>query len=182
MTTINLYQDDQELKKKLASSNSFFSGGVFFALGILVLTMLVLFGLKLYIYQTNKTNENLRDEVKQKSNSLINLKELGEIVDLQARIEHVKNNLKIQDGKVQSVQMVAVLDSFEADINKSILVTDFEYSEDGKVKITFRSNNYSDIAQQLATLKSSKNFKDANLVKIARDENGIECSTEMYLK
>jgi len=182
MTTINLYQDDQEIKKRLAANSKFFSGGVFFSLAIVALIFLVLIGLKVYVSQVEKNNVKMNNDAQKQENDLINLEGLGQVVDVQTRLQHIKNNLKITDGEVSRIQMVDVLDNFEKDINKNIVVSSLKYDENRKIQVTFESNSYSDISRQIMSFKNSDNFKNVTLAKISRNEKAISCDVEMFLK
>lgn len=184
MTNINLYQDDEEIKKRLAANTKFFSGGVFFSLLLVVLTLLVFVGLKIYVSQVEKNNAKVLTDVANERKKIIQLNELGEVIDVQNRLQNIKDNLKIVNGEVSSVQVANVLDNFEKDVNSTVLVSSFNYNNSGKIEISFESNNYSEISRQIVNFKNSKNLKNVRLTKIAKNEEtgNINCDLEMYIK
>ena len=184
MTNINLYQDDQEIKKRLEANTKFFSGGVFFSLMLVVLTLLVFVGLKFYVSLVEKDNAAALQEAENSKNSVIQLGALGEVIDVQTRLQHIKDNLKIVNGEVSSVQIANVLDNFEKDINNSVVVSNLNYKDSGKIEITFESNSYSEISRQIMNFKNSKNLKGVNLTGIAKNEKtgNVKCDLEMYIK
>ncbi|HPN54752.1 MAG TPA: hypothetical protein PLB52_02360 [Candidatus Moranbacteria bacterium] len=184
MTNINLYQDDQEIKKRLAANTKFFSGGVFFSLMLVVLTLLVFVGLKIYVSQVEKNNAIVLKEIENQRNSIIKLDELGEVIDVQKRLQNIKDNLKIVNGEITSVQVANVLDNFEKDINNTVVVSSFNYDDSGKIEISFESNSYSEISRQIMNFKNSKNLRNVILTKIAKNEKtgNINCDLEMHIK
>lgn len=184
MTNINLYQDDQEIKKRLAANSKFFSGGVFFSLMLVVLTLLVFVGLKFYVSQVEKKNAAALLEIESKKSSIIKLDALGEVIDVQTRLQHIKENLKITDGEVSRVQVKNVLDDFENYINNAVVVSSLNYDDSGKIEITFESNSYNEISRQIMNFKNSKNLTGVNLTGIAKDEKSgnIKCDLEMLIK
>lgn len=181
MTTINLYQDQQEIQKKLASNSGYFSSGVIFSLGILIATLLVFLGLKFYVSMAEKKNVKMSEEIGTQTSSLASLSDLERVIDLQKRTQLVKDNLKIENGSVLGVQMTKVLDDFERSIDRNVIVSNFAFDESGKIKITFEANNFSDISRQIIKFKSSENFKSVILDKIGRKEKNISCDVEISL-
>ncbi len=84
-------------------------------------------------------------------------------------------------GKVQKVDVAAVLGNLEKDLNTNITLSSYEYT-DGKVIITFNSSNFNDVAHQIQSFKKSGNFSGVSISDIKRTEAGIACKVEMVIK
>lgn len=176
MTTINLYQNNSENEKKTFSSGS--NGGFFFSLGILIVTLLVLFGLRFYNPRLEAKNEALANSVVAENTKLVGLKNLEQIIDMQRRLNEIKNNLKISDGSVTRKEMVLILDKFGLDVNKGTVISEYAQSEN-KITVKFDVNNFSDASKQIFSFKKSDYFTNVNLLNISRGEKGVSCEVEM---
>ncbi|EKD58510.1 MAG: hypothetical protein ACD_56C00110G0003 [uncultured bacterium] len=180
MTTINLYQNQEDAQKKLSSRTA--NGGFFFSLSILVLTVAGLFGLKFYIASIVKQNQVLAESVTKQNESLAGVNSLQRILDMQARLSEIKKNLEIKDGKVQQLKMTEVLDSLGKNMSSGVVVTSYSYSgEDGKVNVSFESKNFNDAARQILNFKKSEYFSGASLSGISRAEEGVTATMVMNI-
>lgn len=178
MTTINLYQSQQATEKKNGSGSG--NGGLFFSIGILVVTLLVLGGLKFAVSNLNQKNQTLEEDVKSESKSLAGLSELNRIVDLQTRLEKIKDNLQVEDGNAKITQMTEVLDHLGGDLGKGVVVSAYEYNA-GNIKVTFSGNSFNEVSRQILDFKKSNYFKDVNMTDIKRSEKKIDCDVSMNL-
>lgn len=179
MTTINLYQDQQEAQRKLLSTSG--NGGLFISLGILVLTFLVLGGLKFSVYTLEKESVALEQSAKAENTSLAGFGELDRIADLQARLEQIKSNLQVKNNVVTRMQMNDVLDRLGSDLSSGIVITSYKF-DSGKIKVSFKAGNFNDASRQILNFKKSSNFSDVNLTSISRDETGVKSDVEMSIK
>jgi len=181
MTTINLYQNQQEKQRK--SSSKLGSGGFFFSLGIFIVTLLALAGLKFAVSLLAKQNEALATTIQAEKESMAGLSNLEQIVDMQTRLKQIKNNLKIENNQVTRTKMTQVLDHLSAETDARIAVSTYKYeNNDSKITLTFEASNFSDIARQILNFKGSDYFTNVNLIKLSRGVKSISCSIEMNIK
>lgn len=179
MTTINLYQNQNEEEKRF----TLFTGnkGFIFSIGIVVLTILILVGLKATIPFLEKRNQNSLAAVQKESDSLVGLNNVDLVVDMQTRLEHIKNNLQIKNGNVLRPELTKALSGLEKDSVAGVAVSKYEYAGDGAA-VTFVAGNFSDIARQILNFKKSAYFTDVNVTNVGREEKGIVCTVEMGIK
>ena len=177
MTTINLYQNDEQRGLTKRSSN----GGFFFSMGMLVLTLLVLGGLKVAASIIAANNLVLAAEIKKESDNIAGSSSLEHVIDTQNRLEEIKKNLAISKNAVNRVKMTTILDNLEKDLSAGVLVSEFNYT-DGKVIVKINSNNFNDSARQILNFKNSEYFESVNLKSIARGEKAITADIEMGIK
>lgn len=179
MTTINLYQSP-EMSEKEMSLKKVNSGLIFSVL--IILASVVLVGLlKLSVSYLNQKNDAVKEEVKNEEKNLVGVGKLELVVDMQGRLESIKNNLQIKNDEVQKADMVKILDNFQTDLNTSSLVTSYKYNE-GKIIASFNANNFNDIARQIQNFKKSSSFTNVSILNIKRVDSGISCEVEMGLK
>lgn len=179
MTTINLHQNRQEDQARFSVKSG--NSGFVFSLGILVITLLILAGLKLYVPFAEGNEKVLADTVLAENNKLVGLKSLEKIVDTQQRLNEIKNNLQLKDGNVTRLEMTKILDHLSSDLNPGVVVSDFKYETD-KVTVSFDANNFSDVAKQILNFKKSDYFTEVNLSSINRKENTINSTVTMKIK
>lgn len=175
MTTINLYQNQDEAQRKISARAN---GGFFFSLGILVLTLVAFFGIKIYVARLNDQNNALTDKINAQNKSLVGENTLQRILDMQNRITQIKNNLQIKGGQVGKLKMTDVLSHLGADVSPAAVISSYSYS-DGKVKVSFTANNFNDIAQQILNFKKSTYFSNAVLGTVVRSEKNISADMTM---
>jgi hypothetical protein len=180
MTTINLYQNQEEVQKEMASRNT--KRGLFFSIGILVFTLLVLAGFKIAVYVIERQTAALANTVQQENTNIAGFKNLEQIIDMQTRLQQIKSNLQIKNNAVSRLQMTKILDNLGADVNQGIVIAAFKYDDSGRVALSFDSSNFSDLSKQILSFKSSNNFTNVDLAKISRGEKAIACDVEMSLK
>ena len=178
MTTINLYQSQQE-KPSFTQKNT--RSGFIFSLGILIITLLSLAGLKIAVYLLEQRNEKEAEVIKNESSSLAGGGNIDKIIDMQTRIDLIKNNLVIKDKSVNVLRMSTVLDDFGSELNPSVAVSAYKF-EAGKISAKFDSANYYNIAQQILNFKKSDHYTGINVKSVNRGEKGITCEVEMILK
>ena len=181
MTTINLYQNQQKEQKSFSfrAANS----GLLFSLSIFTITIVTLIGLKFAVFLLNKQNEALITAVQKEKESMIGLSNLEQVVDMQARLKQIKDNLQIKNSQVSRIQMTQILDHLSSEVNAGIVISSYKYENDkNKVTLTFNANNFSDVARQILNFKSSDYFTNINLTKISRGEKSIPCDVEMNVK
>ncbi|KKQ52212.1 MAG: hypothetical protein US70_C0010G0017 [Parcubacteria group bacterium GW2011_GWD2_38_11] len=179
MTTINLRQSQQAEPERFSVKNG--NGGFFFSLGILIIILLILFGLKIYVPFAEGRNKALRESVLAENDKLIGLKSLERVVDMQVRLSEIKNNLQLSDGNIARLEMTKLLDHLGGDLDANIVVTDFKYDTE-KIVVSFDANNFNDVAKQILNFKKSDYFTDVALSSIIRNENIIACSVDMKIK
>jgi hypothetical protein len=181
MTTINLYQNQQEEQKKISSRAA--NSGLFFSLGILAITILALVGLKVAVSFLNKENEAVTATIQKEKDSMTGLSNLEQVVDMQTRLKEIKNNLQIKNNQVSRTQMTQVLDRMGAEVNAGIVIVSYKYEDSGKkVTLTFEANNFSDVARQILNFKDSTYFTNVKLISVLRGEKTISCDIEMSVK
>lgn len=178
MTTINLYQNPEETEKRKALTSN---GGLFFSLGILLLTILTIFGLNFFIKIAVEKNADLAAQIEEQNQSLTKVNSLQRIVDLQTRITKIKNNLVIKGDSVSQQKMTDVLDRLGADLRSDVYVSVFSL-ENGKVKVSFVAENYESAAGQILNFKKSENFANAVLEGINRSEKNLSVEMAMDVK
>ncbi len=178
MTTINLYQSQEE-KKGISSRAA--NGGFLFSLSMLIVTLLALGGLKIAASVITKNSSALAETIKIESEGLTGFGDLEQIVDLQSRLEQIKNNLNIKNGKVSLVQMTDVLDHLGAELSSNVTVSEY-ILKDGKITVTIDTNNFNDAARQIQNFKKSTYFTNVELKRISRGKLAINTEIEMSIK
>jgi hypothetical protein len=187
MTTINLYQDQQEQKHKeeVGKKTSKFkvSGSLMLLLGIIALTLLTFSGVRGFLAYLENKDGSLKDQIAEREKSFIGGSEFERAFDMQIRLRNIKNNLNIKEKEVKRQGMNKVLKNLEDDfIVSGVLLSDYNYT-DGKVKVVFDADNFNSASRQIISLKNSENFLNANLVQIGINEQGvIKCTVEMNAK
>lgn len=176
MTTINLYQNQEEAQRKNSSNSS--NGGFFFSLSILILTILAIFGMRMYVASIVKQNKILAEKVLQQNQSLAGVNSLQRILDLQTRMNQISENLEIRNGEVQQVWKTKILDHMAGELSSGVVVSSFSLDGDS-VKIGFNVKNYNEAARQVLNFKKSSYFSDIELVDMKRDANGISVTMTM---
>lgn len=179
MTTINLYQNQAEKENQMSIRGD--NKGFFFSIGILGLTLLVLLGFKLYVPIAQKANLELDASIVSENTKLVGLKDLEQIVDTQKRIEEIKKNLIIADGKVSRVEISKIIDMIAAEMINNVVVSNLDY-KDGKISIDFVATNFNDVSRQIFNFKNSANFSGVSLANLSRQDDGINFSMDMNLK
>ncbi|MEI7890344.1 MAG: hypothetical protein WCI36_00065 [bacterium] len=178
MTTINLHQNKQEESAAFSIKNA---GGLLFSIGIVVLVLLGIVGLKYYVPKAQAINENLTRDVAAENVKLVGLKDLEQVVDMQARTAEIRKNLEIVNGEVSRPAMTKILDMVGLELNKGVVVTVLKYEAD-KLTISFETIGFGDVARQIFNFKSSKNFDQVNLTSVARKETAVVATVEMMIK
>lgn len=179
MTTINLYQNQEEQQQKNSARAA--NSGFFFSLGILVLTLAALFVMKFYVANLVDSNKKLAEEVKQQNENLSGVNSLQRILEMQTRLAQIKTNLDIKDSAVRKLKMTDVLDSLERDLSSGVVVTEYSF-DDNKVKVAFAANNFNDAARQILNFKKSTYFTDVALGSVVRGEKNIQSEVTMSVK
>lgn len=179
MTTINLHQSQQENSTSFSANTE--NKGFIFSLGILVATLLIFAGLKLYVPYAERKSEALADTVVIENDKLVGLKSLEQVVDMQKRLTEIKSNLQLKDGKVNRLEMTKLLDYLASDMNPSVVVSDFKYSGDN-VTVSFNANSFDDLAKQILNFKKSDHFSEVGLSSMIRNERVISAVVAMKIK
>ena len=177
MTTINLYQNEQVAQKKGSKS------GLFFTLGIFIFTLLVLAGFKIAVGMLQKQNETLAGQISTENKSLIGLSNIAQVIDMQARLKEIKNNLQINNSNVSRIPMTQILEHVGDSIDSTgVFLTSYKYEEGNKISLTLNANSFSDAAKQVFNFKNSKYFSNVSLNKIGRGEKYVTLDVDMSLK
>lgn len=179
MTTINLYQNPEEVgnKKTFFANNS----GLVFSSVILLITILIIFILQFFVSKIDKENIALDQEIAQKNQELVGIASLQRILDLQSRIGQIKTNLAISGDKANVQQATEVLGYLENDVRPDVTISTFNL-EGGKVKVSFVANSYNAASGQIFNFKKSLNFSDAALENTTRNEKNIRVDMLMTVK
>ena len=178
MTTINLHQSQEKEQSGFSNQRN---GGFIFSVGIIVVTILIMAGLKLYIPSLVAKNDALAADIVTEKSKLVGLKSLENVIDIQNRLKEISSNLQITNGEVKRLEMTKMLDNLSFEMNKNIVVSSLKY--DGtKVTVSLESNNFSDIAKQVFNFKTSDKFSDVGVVKLDRNEKNITCDVAMNIK
>ncbi|HBI33881.1 MAG TPA: hypothetical protein DEA43_02610 [Candidatus Moranbacteria bacterium] len=177
MTTINLHQSQQEDNSFLKSGNK----GMFFSLGILAVIVLLFAALKFYVPVVEGKDNALAETILVEKGKIVNLKSLEMSMDTQNRLTEIKKNLEIENENVTRLEITKVLDYLGEDMSSGMLVSEFEYDQE-KVVVSFKADNFNNLALQIFNLKNSKYFDEINIMDVARSEEGVECNIEMKIK
>lgn len=180
MTTINLYRDQQEKQK-----NKFSSSGLIFSVGIIIVTLLIFGGLKLTVSILSSQSEKLANSIQNEKNSLIGVTDVKKVIDMQTRLDYIKENLKINNGQISRSRATQILDSIGSEINPGIVIESYLFENNdmnkNKISLTFSVSNFSDLARQILSFKNSSSFTNLNITNISR-EKFVFCSIEMSIK
>ncbi|EKE19324.1 MAG: hypothetical protein ACD_9C00051G0014 [uncultured bacterium] len=180
MTTINLYQKHKDSGEGTALNKSGNSGFIF-SLSILIITVVVAVGLKIYIPSAENKNEALSKRVEAESSSLVGLKKLEQISDTKKRLAEISSNLEIKNDKAERMEVSQTLNNLAADMIKGSYISQYTYT-DGKVVVKMMSNNFNSVAKQILNLKKTTYFSDVNVLKVSRGEESVEFDVEMKIK
>lgn len=175
MTTINLYQPSQ---KENQAGNGFRIGGNFvFSLGILIVTLLALGGLKIAVMFLNDRNDTISKELIAQKSSISGQENIQHVLDVQTRLAQVKINLDMH----KNYDTNGIITNLGAEMANGVVVSSFS-NTNKKLDVIFDGTNFSDISKQLYNLRNSKNFTNVNLKGITRNEKGISMEIEMELQ
>ncbi|EKE25771.1 MAG: hypothetical protein ACD_5C00037G0008 [uncultured bacterium] len=180
MTTINLYQNKEDKQKK---GVSFGSGGFWLSLSMVILTVIGLFGIRIYIKSVLVKNEKLGEAIAIENQSLAGVDSLQRVLDMQGRIAEINKNLEIRNSKVDRLKVTDVMDNLEKDMNSGVALTAYDFNGESNIlKITFETSNFNDSARQILNLKKSPYFYDVKLGELNRIEKSIETKVDMRIK
>jgi Tfp pilus assembly protein PilN len=171
MTTINLYQQADGDRKKKTSILA--SGGLIYAVSVLVFVLVLFAGMKFYNSWLTTRNVGIEDAITQKNSSFLTQDAANQVVDIQARLEVINKNLDSQ------VIMTDVLRNLSAGMVSGVVATSYKY-ENQKVTVAFLANNFSDVSRQILNLKKrDSKFSNVSLASINREEAGVNFSISM---
>ena len=180
MTTINLYQNQEDVQRK--NSARVANGGFFFSLGILVLTLVALLGIKIYEGSINSQNLALQSSIKAQNTSLAGVSSLQRILDMQARLSQIKTNLQIKNSSVGQLKMTNVLDQLGSAMSSGTVVSSYSYDDSGKIKVIFSANDFNDVARQILNFKKSTYFSNVAFNSDTQGKDGIVSNMTMEVK
>lgn len=179
MTTINLHQNQQNNQSNFSGKIS--NNGFIFSLIILAVTLLVLVGVKLYVPFMENRISALDDTISVEKNKLVGLKSLEQVIDMQNRLKEIKTNLQITNNAVTRLEMTKIFDNLGGDLNKGVVVSEFNYDPE-KITVSFEASNFNDLAKQILNFKKSSYFADVNVLSVSRGEKNIVCTVAMNVK
>jgi hypothetical protein len=174
MTTINLLQNSQNGEGKAVARSS--NGGFVFSVGILVVVLLGLGGLKLASSVLTSRSEKLAENVKAENAGLVGQSNIDKVVDMQTRLAEIKKSISTKDD------MNVLLDNLGSELVSGVTVRNYEYSSDKKIKVSFVGNGFVDASRQILNLKKSKFFISSNLTDISRTEKGVLFEVDLGIK
>lgn len=181
MTTINLYQNQEETQRKISARTA--NSGFWFSLAILILTLIALFGIRMYVASLVKNNEMLLSNIASENKRLAGVDSLQRVIDMQTRLLEINKNLAIKDGTVNKMEMTEILDEVEKNMNSGAVIASYTYnSEANDIDVSFQTHNFNDSARQILNFKKSEYFNDVALENISRNEKNITAEMIMKIK
>jgi len=173
MTTINLQQDQQ--REKMINGAGKLSSNLVFFLVVCCVLVVIFAGLKIGNILIQKKDAEVKNEIKVANQSLNEKKGVDELIDLQARIREVNNNL------TEKLEVNDALDSLSKTIIPGVVFSYYNNS-DRKILVVLKSSNFDTISKQIFNFKQADFISDVNVSRLSRNENGIECAVEMKIK
>ena len=163
MANINLSQSIREEKLNQQKSG-IIDKGTSISLAILVLTLLVFGGTKVYnIILGNKITE--ADNQANMQLEEIEDGDVNRIADFQNRVDQIENNI---NSKSNSNEM---LDKVGGAMIQGAYLESYKYDESsGQLSLSVLANGFEDMAKQILNLKD--NFGDASLASNSRNDDG----------
>jgi len=170
MTSINLYQDPT--KQEGGKKESIFSGGFFISLSVLVVTLLVYGGVKMYSASIVGKNVALAAQIQDEKTAISGHDELATITDFQKRVDVITADI----GSKEYIK--DVLQNISANLVSGITVTDFSY-DGGTITLVMNADGFQNVAQQILSFKQSPHFTGVSVVNISRGDKDISFSIAM---
>jgi hypothetical protein len=179
MTTINLYQDNQEAPKKFSINSN---KSLILSASILLVTILVFLSIKYAINPILKNrNKTLTENIKKEEESITGMNNLELVYDFQSRLEKIRQNLQIKDNNtISRPEMKSILMNLEQDMLGSVYLTSYAY-ENGKVSVAFVADNMDDAARQILNFRNSKNFNNISISGFGKTDKNINCNINMNI-
>ena len=143
------------------------------------MTILMLIAIKIALPLFENRNQAVLADIQKEKNNLVELS--NEVMDMQTRVDQIRDNLQIKNGKILRLGMAEVLSNLEKDSIAGVAVSLYKY-EDDKATVTFVSNNFNDIAKQILNFKKSEYFENVNVVSVDGKEKYMTCVIEMSVK
>lgn len=163
MTNINLSQSSQEFgggQKKAKASDK----GLIISISILVVTLLIFGGLKLWSTQISSKQAQINDQIERESRSLQG-KDVDRVADFQQRMLAIGDNISSKQDPNEILLNISnalvggsVVNSIKAD--------------SGSVEIGVVSDNFLTVAKQVLSLKKSEYFSSVSITEVNTDESG----------
>jgi len=172
MTTINLSQSVQQgpLKK-----TSFIDKGIFTSLVILVITLIIFGGLKLWTSRLQSQQAAIKSQTAEEVRGLEG-SEVDQVVDFYERLGKIDQNIAPDNnpaGLLKQVETIVIPGS---------IITSLEFSE-GSLSLKISTDNFVTAAKQLLAFKKSSGFSNVKIVEITRNNEGrIDLSLAMQTR
>lgn len=171
MTNINLYQSPAEEKK---STESFFDGGFIISVVLIGLVLAGFAGIKIANWRIAERNQALAAKIDLEKNGISGDEQINKVVDFENRID------KMAEG-IQKNNTRLVLDDVAAEIISGAVLAEYDFSEDGKIKLLIQADNFQTVAKQILAFKKSANFNAVTTEDIKRGNKNIELSLGMAI-
>lgn len=173
MTTINLYQKEQE--NNALSRYGKMKSNIIFFLTIFGMILVAFVAIKMITLDiANKKNLTEAKIVTEKE-ALNGNKKVDEVIDSQFRLKEIKNNLSAK------IEMNDVLDKVSSLVIPGVNFLSYKYA-DKKILITLRAINFSNISKQISNFKNADFVVNVNATNFTRSEDGVTCEVAMNMK
>jgi hypothetical protein len=173
MTSINLYQDSAQQGGE--KKTNIINGGFIVSLGLLIVTLLVLGGLKIYSGILEKQNVDITAQIQTERTSTSGNSALDKITDFKKRVDSITTDIASKE------YVKDILGNVASTMVAGTMLTNFAY-DSGKVTTIMNVDNFQDVAKQISSFKQSTHFSNVSVTGITRGEKGIALSTEMINK
>ena len=170
MTSINLYQTSSEQGGQ--QKESIFNGGFIISLSLLVVTLLVLGGLKIYSASLAGQNVAITNQIQQEKTAISGNSKLDRLTDFQKRVIAITADINSKE------YIKDVLQNVTASLVSGIVLTDFSY-DNGVVTLTANANGFQNVAQQILSFKQSPHFANVSVSNISRGDKAISFTVGM---
>lgn len=170
MTSINLYQNPSE--QGGGQKESIFNGGFIVSLSLLVVTLLVLGGLKIYSSMVAGQNVAITAQIQQEKASISGNSKLDRITDFQNRVNAITADINSKE------YIKDVLGNVSASLVSGIAATNFSY-DSGAVTLTMNADGFQNVAQQILSFKQSPHFANVSVSNISRGDKAISFTVAM---
>lgn len=174
MTNINLYQRDFE-KEHLVKNKKIADKGLIISVCVLLFTLLVLGGLKIYSRTIDDKISAVRNQI-EGENKTIGLEntDMRRVADFQARMDVIEKNIASKTDPAINLEKI------EKTIVAGSLLKSLEYSA-GNFSLTLVTDNFQVMARQILSFKKSGFFKNVGIDKVYRssEDNKIEYTAQL---
>lgn len=179
MPNINLYQNTSGSTKEFKRP-SHFDGGFFFSIGIFLLVLLSLGGMKFANSRLDSQKVLLEQERTELAAGFLG-SDIDRIMDFQTRVDKSMENIS------SKMEVNKVFPAIEEFMIKGVVATSISYGRSSssspiEVNMGFATKDYWSVAKQLLSIKQSEKFSGVSISGLSSTNDGISFQVKTNLK